>query len=386
MTASVKTIWTASLLLMGAGGSAIAGQSAATAETPAVRLEPHEGKTQFLLGDPIRLDLVFTRQEPGYAVNVSPYTYLPIPDQVDVRPAEGWSRSRRPVAEGLMDTPVPAESEPVRVPVLLNRLITFKQPGRYTVTVKTERLIPPGMMNAAPQDALITNPTEIKVRLRSEAEESAMVRKLYPELAGGRKEVQRPKVANIELLPPEQLVQLMNELVAKEEKARSNRLEMAWELAFLPGDDAMRARVALIAAYKDNGGGDPIEPLMVQGLPSSRDLKLQAQLLDAAWRDPSRVPTELLGTALRQGRELLIGPTVAETQISFRVLGDPVARAKMEAEQSAIRKEQQNEFQELVGTLSQRDEANRDKTICFLRMRGIAEDGSPQKPARCDAK
>jgi len=125
---------------------------------------------------------------------------------------------------------------------------------------------------------------------------------------------------------------------------------------------------------------------MVQGLPSSRDLKLQAQLLDAAWRDPSRVPTELLGTALRQGRELLIGPTVAETQISFRVLGDPVARAKMEAEQSAIRKEQQNEFQELVGTLSQRDEANRDKTICFLRMRGIAEDGSPQKPARCDAK
>jgi len=258
MTASVKTIWTASLLLMGAGGSAIAGQSAATADTPAVRLEPHEGKTQFLLGDPIRLDLVFTRQEPGYAVNVSPYTYLPIPDQVDVRPAEGWSRSRRPVAEGLMDTPVPAESEPVRVPVLLNRLITFKQPGRYTVTVKTERLIPPGMMNAAPQDALITNPTEIKVRLRSEAEESAMVRKLYPELAGGRKEVQRPKVANIELLPPEQLVQLMNELVAKEEKARSNRLEMAWELAFLPGDDAMRARVALIAAYKDNGGGDPM--------------------------------------------------------------------------------------------------------------------------------
>ena len=291
-----------------------------------------------------------------------------------------------PVAEVLMDTPVPAGSEPVRVPVLLNRAITFKQPGRYTVTLKTERLIPPGRMNAAPKDALITNPTEIEVRLRSEAEESAMVKKFYAELAGGRKEVERPKVANMESLPPEQIVQLMNEMVAKEEKATSDRLEMAWELAFLPGDDAMRARVALIAAYKDNGGGDPIEPLMVQGLPSSRDLKLQAQLLDAAWRDPSHVPTELLETALRHGRELLIGPTVAETQISFRVLGDPVARAKIEAEQSAIREEQQNELQELVGTLSQRDGANRDKTICFLRVRGMAEDGSPQKPARCDAK
>lgn len=89
MTASVETIWTALLLLMGVGGSAIAGQSAATAETPAVRLEPHEGKTQFLLGDPIRVDLVFTRQEPGYTVNTNPYTYLPIPDQIDVRPARG---------------------------------------------------------------------------------------------------------------------------------------------------------------------------------------------------------------------------------------------------------------------------------------------------------
>lgn len=47
MTASVKTIWTALLLLMGAGGSVIAWQSAAQAETPAVRLEPHDGKTQF---------------------------------------------------------------------------------------------------------------------------------------------------------------------------------------------------------------------------------------------------------------------------------------------------------------------------------------------------
>jgi hypothetical protein len=43
-----------------------------------------------------------------------------------------------------MDKPVPAGGEPVRVPILLNRTITFKQPGRYTVTVTTERLIPPG--------------------------------------------------------------------------------------------------------------------------------------------------------------------------------------------------------------------------------------------------
>jgi hypothetical protein len=55
---------------------------------------------------------------------------------------------------------------------------------------------------------------------------------------------------------------------------------------------------------------------MLQGLASSRDdLKLQAELRDAAWRDTSRVPSERLETALRQGRELLVGPIVAETHL-----------------------------------------------------------------------
>lgn len=67
-------------------------------------------------------------------------------------------------------------------------------------------------------------------------------------------------MANTESLPPEQVVQLMNEMVAKEEKATSDRLELAWKLAFLAGDDAMRARATLIAAYRENGGGDSLDP------------------------------------------------------------------------------------------------------------------------------
>jgi hypothetical protein len=51
-------------------------------------------------------------------------------------------------------------------------------------------------VNSAPEDALITNPTEIEVELRSEADESSMVKKLYAEPGGGRKEIERPQVAN----------------------------------------------------------------------------------------------------------------------------------------------------------------------------------------------
>jgi hypothetical protein len=94
MTGTVKTrtiaILTALPFLIGAAGSAVAGQSAPPAEISAVRLEPHEGKTQFLIGDPIRVDLVFTREASGYTVNTNPYTYLPIPDQ-----------ARRPTGRGL---------------------------------------------------------------------------------------------------------------------------------------------------------------------------------------------------------------------------------------------------------------------------------------------
>jgi hypothetical protein len=37
---------------------------------------------------------------------------------------------------------VDLSSNPVRVPILLNRAIIFQKPGHYEVTVRTERLFP----------------------------------------------------------------------------------------------------------------------------------------------------------------------------------------------------------------------------------------------------
>ena len=356
--------------------------TSAWTQAPAVRLEAHANQTGFLLGDPIRVDLVFPTAPAGYTVNTSPYLYLPIPEQIAVQPASGWTRSHRPVAEGESDS-TPADAGPVRVPILLNRAITIHQPGRYTVTVTTSRLLSPGSRNGTAGMQSTSNPLAIEVRSRTGEEEAALVRSLIGALTTAEKPRVPPNEATIRAMTPEQLMQYADAMVAGLQQAADDRIDQALRLAFLPGDDAMRARIRLIAAVPDDGSGDPVGLLVEQGLPSSQDLDLQAELLSQIWRDPTHVPTELLVTAVREARELLHGPTIRDTQVSSRVLSDPEFRAKMIAEQDVIRAEQHALLLELVPTLAGRSAANRVATVCFLSLHGMGSDGSAQKAARC---
>lgn len=96
-----------------------------------VRLEAHEGRTTFKIGDPIILDLVFTTNARGYAVDTNTTPYLPPVDIVSITPDTGWTRSHAVATmHGLNgNTLVGLGRGAVRVPILLNRSITFLQPG-----------------------------------------------------------------------------------------------------------------------------------------------------------------------------------------------------------------------------------------------------------------
>ena len=58
--------------------------SPADSSSATVRLEPHGKQTQFKLGDPITLDLVFTAKCPGYAVSMDGNRFNAPQDLVNV--------------------------------------------------------------------------------------------------------------------------------------------------------------------------------------------------------------------------------------------------------------------------------------------------------------
>ena len=132
----------------------------------------------------------------------------------------------------------------------------------------------------------------------------------------------------------------------------------AVRLAYLPGDDAVRAKVQLIAENPDPHGGNPVAPLLRDGLPSSRNKQLQLDLLEAAWRDPHRVPTSELQTALPQAKELMHQQLVTD---------DSILWAGTEEERKAALEESQSEINEVIATLPERSESNRVRTIDFLK-------------------
>lgn len=339
----VLVLWLAVSAIGIVGQSGVAQQAAlnAPAREPRaeVHLEAHEGRTQFKLGDLITLDLVFTSGSPGYAVNTNPNTYLPAPDLVNVTPADGWFQSHITLfGQGQNGNElIDLGSEPVRVPVLLNRTIVFQKPGHYEVTLTTERLRPSKWFTEWTASDVrdlrrTTGEVAIDIGARDEHEESSLVRLSINELAGESAE-------------------------ARQDTAR--------RLAYLGGDDAIRAKVSIIAADKDTGDAEPIGPLIVDGLPNSRNVQLQLDLLETAWRDPHRVPTSVLQIALRQARELL----------HKQMVTDEGFWAATTEERQAVLQDYQGELSEIVATLPQRTVSNRAETASFLMTRGVEVSG-----------
>ena len=372
---------------LGASSNGANGTSA-----PDVRLEAHDGQTQFKIGDPVIVDLVFSGGSPGYIVRSDMNLYQPSSDLVDVVPEAGWARTHRAVrGQGLNGNAMAnLGSDPIRVPVLLNRTITFLSPGHYEVTLTTERLRPAdasmkvtSLENCEP--CRTTNAIGIDILTRDKPEEEALVGTLSREL-----EETKPRQLGNELSPEqkEEVSKLSEELrkstdttdadkqrqqalLKKIDEVVSNHLaaaqmredarrEAAMRLAYLPGDDALRAKVHFLVAEGETGEAHPIGPIMRDGIPSSHNKQLQLTLLQSGWRDPNQVPTYQLQTALRQAKELVHGEMANDDQW-----------AGTDEERKAALEEYQGEINEIIATLPLRSEQNRAETVKFLKAQAV---------------
>src|ERR1700687_2444086 len=180
-----------------------------------VRLEPHNGQTHFKIGDPVILDLVFTSRSPGYVVNTDTTPYPPVSDLVELAPEDGWVRSHFSFRGNSQNGNALANlgSSPIRVPILLNRTITFNEPGRYEVTITTERLRtsddwrPTSLETCDP--CRMTNAVGIELSVRDESEEAALVKSLSGELEESKNGMSAGE------LSPEQKEELLHEVEAQ---------------------------------------------------------------------------------------------------------------------------------------------------------------------------
>ena len=360
-----------------------------------VRLEPHDGQTHFRIGDPILIDLVFTGPTGAYTVETDDNPYQSVRDVIDVLPDGGWLRTHPALlGQGLNgNASVKLTSNPVRVPILLNRAIIFQKPGYYEVTVKTERVFTTAWSSNNPSTeecsrCRTTNSLGIDIVESDPSEEAPLVAALsrtleettshgIPEVltAEEKEEFHHQTEALLNARSSEEnkkklqaLMQKMSEAVrngeAQEQKREQARREAAERLAYLPGDDAARAKVRFIAADLDNGEPDPAGHIMLNGLPSSRNLELQLNLLQQAWRDPQHVPTFVLQSALRQARELVRRGWVTDDQMVY---------AGSAEDRKTAQEEYQSDLKEVAATLPLRSGENRDRTIDFLKKAGIAD-------------
>jgi hypothetical protein len=352
-----------------------------------VRLEPHEQRTEFKLGDPITVDLVFTAKSNGYAVLMDANQFNAPQDLVNITPTVGWFRS---VGNQPGGSPEHLGQEPVRIPVVLNRSIVFEQTGHYEITVTTSRLIPsrtgvPAKVAEAGCRQIngneTTNAIGVDILPRSEHEESDLVAQLSSRLekmpepfpSDAWKKQNEPLIRELDNqvknppADPQRAMELVNKLRTKqaEEEARldkqtESRREDAIRLSYLQGDDAVRAKVRWILAYKEAGSGDDTGLVMLNGLAHSRNLELQRQLLQAAWIDTGRVPTGLLQSALQQTKAFLQNETF-ELYDSHGVPGRMLTHTQ-------VVEELNREFSEIVASLPQRTGLIHDETAYFLMM------------------
>jgi hypothetical protein len=284
-----------------------------------VRLESENGRTQFKLGEPIKLELVFTSRTKGFFVNTTDYGDMA--EEVTVTPADGWFRAHGKSGHDYYSS-VPLGEEPIRVPVLINQGIIFQKPGRFEISVTTFRL----------DQQRTTNAIAIEILPADDREEAELVRSLSVQISTTN---------------------------------GKTRHAAADQLAFLGGDEAVRAKIFWLA--KGNGG-DSVQREMMDGLASSRNLELQLELLQAVWRDVHHVPDSSLLSAMQQTRAFMRKQTLPGWQMSIMAFGtDPAAKAAEE--------ERQHDASEIVETLPQRTGNNRRDTAYFLmEYSGLSKD------------
>jgi hypothetical protein len=234
-----------------------------------VKLIVVDNKTTFRIGEPIRVVLEFTSDAPGYTVDtVRDTPGFKAFDTISIVPDTGvyhW-------LDHLTGGPYYAHdlfiwqklsATPIRLPITLNSVVRFDQPGRYTVKIRTRRVNGPGL-SQHDKIGLTTNEISFEVVAMGEEEEQAGVKRL-------------------------------SSLLDAKHDYQTDEL-LTQELAFLTGEPSTREKVRRLLD-SDNRNGIYVGNIHT-GLYIARNRQLVIKLLENAIGDVNRPINSTLLTAV----------------------------------------------------------------------------------------
>ena len=233
-----------------------------------VKLSLAESKSVYRIGEPIKIVLEFTADREGYVVEYLSEGNQPDSDRIVVSPDTGitywfaeymdnfrWARDVFAL-EKLTGTPR-------RVEIMLNDFLRFDNPGRYTVSVTTQRVKRAGTDVFRDRLTFTTNEISFEVQPMSDEDEVKEVRRLSAQF-----------------------------YISRDTRVRE---EIARQLSYLTGEPSTRAKVARFINTEGQPGGH-----IYNGLFIARDRALILKLIEAAMRDPNiPVTTQMLSAAIR---------------------------------------------------------------------------------------
>jgi len=248
-----------------------------------VKLSLAEKKTIYRIGEPIRIVMEFTADREGYVLENISDGNQPASDKIAVTPDTGFTHW---YAE-LMDNRVYGRDvfglekltgSPSRLEIVLNDFLRFDSPGRYTVSITTNRVTKRSKDRLREPLTLATNAISFEVQPMSDEDEV--------------KEVKR-----------------LSDLLNANRDVRTNP-EIAKQLSYLTGTPSTREKVRRFVDpnLQDNSGH------MYNGLFIARNRALALKLVEAAMRD-SNVPvtSQMLSAAIRL--KILVSYGVSEKPV-----------------------------------------------------------------------
>lgn len=307
----------------------------ATAQTvlmPEVTLEPHDGKTHFYLGEPIRLDIVF-RNTSGTPMMLNSTDYSDLSDKVSITPAEGWTQWRTQSGHdySIVHT---LTNQAERVPVRLTDGYVFHKPGHYTIRVTEQRVSGGTMGKSTAIPPTLTNGVEIDLEEMPEGMEADIVRQVQNEVTNAPAGIQGQRI----------------------------RQAAFARLAALQGDDALAEKVRRIVAADED-----FRHVMPVAMATTRNLPHQLELLQAAWHNPAEPPRWDEPGAMDETRRLMANLPLQGWQMAV------MPRKPTEVEQQLIAAHNRD-MEDLLASMPQRTGESRITAAYYLlEFQGLTE-------------
>lgn len=227
------------------------------------------GKTVYRIGEPVRLVLSYTSDQPNYSVE---RYYSPRFDDVILSPADGvysWRyKLDRLYSYDDVSVAQKLSQSPVSIDITINNLVRFDKPGKYKVKVISRRVWDSSKDPSFPSRPipLVSNEIEFEMKEMSQPEEQAEVKRIADLMDSAK------------TLPQHQLIKS--------------------ELDYLTGDASTIEKVSRFLKPPVFGGVGWLDSGV--GLNIAKNKKLAIELLEAALRDPNReINEDLIGELVK---------------------------------------------------------------------------------------